>query len=253
MRIIGILGLMAAAAGAAHADCRFTAQREAALDLAGVTRVVVTASQGDLHIAASADARRIVAKGTACASTQQLLDNLRLEMRREEDGVVYINAGARGDAKVIVIGSAYSYLDVGIALPPGLPVEVRDSSGDAEVHGVSNLVLDDSSGDIRLRDIGSAEIKDGSGDISVIGARGDVTVTFDGSGDISIENIDGHVEIGSDGSGDIRISRVKGNVAIGADGSGDIIARDVGGDFTLGTDGDGDVLTTRIAGKVSVP
>ena len=254
MRIIGILALVAATAGTgvAHAACRFSAQREGSADLAGVTKVVITASAGDLHVVAKADARRIVARGNACASTQALLDELLLEVRREGD-VVEINAGPRRDSKVVVIGNAYSNLDVGIALPPNLPLEIRDSSGDTEVHGVASLVLDDSSGDIRVRDVGSAEIRDSSGDISVIGARGDVTVTFDGSGDIVIEDAGGNVEVGSDGSGDIRIRGVKGNVVIGADGSGDILVRDVGGDFTLGNGGSGDVIKANIAGKVSVP
>lgn len=254
MRIIGILGLAAVATGlgAAHADCAFTAQRDGAAELAGVAKVVITAGPGDLHIVASADAKRIAARGNACASSQALLDNLLLEVRREGD-VVHIDAGARGGAKVITIGNAYASLDVGVALPPGLPVEVRDSSGDTEVRGVASLALDDSSGDIRIRDVGSAEIRDSSGDISVVGARGDVTVTFDGSGDIVIDDVGGNVEIGSDGSGEVRITRVKGSVTIGADGSGDIIVNDVGGDFTLGNDGSGDVVTKNIAGKISVP
>jgi hypothetical protein len=254
MRNIAILAFaaMAAGTGAAHAACAFSAQREGSAELAGVTRVVINSGAGDLHIVAKAEALRIVAKGNACASTQSLLDRLQIEVRREGD-VVHIDAGARKDPKVVIIGNAYSNLDVGVALPPGLPVEVRDSSGDTEVQGIASLVLDDSSGDIRVRDVGSAEIKDSSGDISVKGASGDITVTFDGSGDITIDDVGGDVEVGSDGSGDIRIREVKGDVVIGSDGSGDIFVKDVGGDFTLGNDGDGDVLKVNIAGKVSVP
>ncbi|MGE0582198.1 MAG: DUF4097 family beta strand repeat-containing protein [Steroidobacteraceae bacterium] len=253
MRIIGVLALVAVAAGAAaaRADCAFKAQREGSADLAGVAKVVVNAGLGGLSIVAKADAQRIVATGNACASTQALLDGLQVEVRREGD-VVHIDAGAR-KGSTVMIGNAYANLAVGIALPPNLPLEVRDSSGDTEIHGVESLVLDDSSGDIRIRDVGSAEIKDSSGDISVIGARGDITVTFDGSGDINIDKVDGNVEVGSDGSGDIRIREVKGNVVIGSDGSGDILVNDVGGDFTLGNDGSGEVRTSNIAGKVSLP
>lgn len=190
--------------------------------------------------------------GKACASSQLLLDTLRLEVRRDGD-TVYIEAGPRNEGNVVTIGKAYAQLDVGIALPQALPVEARDSSGDFRASGVGRLTLDDSSGDIDLRRIGSAEIKDSSGDIKVTDAGGDVTITFDGSGNIDLSNIGGNAEVGSDGSGDIRIVGVKGNVLIGADGSGDIVVEDVGGDFTLGNDGSGDVLTKNIAGKISVP
>lgn len=254
MRIIKVLALLAVAAGAApvRADCAFSAMREGAADLDGVARVVVTSGAGDLQIAASPEARRIVARGKACASSQLLLDTLRLEVRRDGD-TVYIEAGPRNEGNVVTIGKAYAQLDVGIALPQVLPVEARDSSGDFRASGVGRLTLDDSSGDIDLRRIGSAEIKDSSGDIKVTDAGGDVTITFDGSGNIDLSNIGGNAEVGSDGSGDIRIVGVKGNVLIGADGSGDIVVEDVGGDFTLGNDGSGDVLTKNIAGKISVP
>ncbi|MGD9599181.1 MAG: DUF4097 family beta strand repeat-containing protein [Steroidobacteraceae bacterium] len=254
MRIIKVLALLAAAAGAApvHADCAFSARRDGAAELAGVARVVVTSGAGDLHITASPDAKRIVARGTACASSQVQLDMLRLEVRRDGD-TVYIEAGPRNEGKVITIGNSYAQLDVGIALPTTLPVEARDSSGDFSASGVLRLTLDDSSGDIDLRDIGSAQIKDSSGGIKLTNAEGNVTVTFDGSGDIDLSRIGGNAEVGSDGSGDIRIVGAKGKVIIGADGSGDIVVEDVGGDFTLGNDGSGAVLTRGITGKITVP
>lgn len=272
MRIVKyliVIGVVVGGIHAAHADCVFTAQREGAADLAGVTKVVINTGAGDLDIEASADAKRIAARGNACASSQALLDNLLLEVRREGD-VVHVDAGARSSDKVITIGNSYAHIHVGIALPANLPVEVRDSSGDTVVRGVASLKLDDSSGDIevsnagdvaindssgdtKVRDVASAEIKDSSGDISVAGVRGDVTVTFDGSGDIEIGKVDGKVEIGSDGSGEIRVTDVKGSVLVGSDGSGDITVENVGGDFTVGNDGDGEIHSRGIAGKVNVP
>ncbi len=255
MRTIGLLIILGLAVGgvtAAHADCAFSAKREGVAELAGVTKVVVSTGAGDLDIVASADAKRIAARGNACASSQVLLDNLQLEVRREGD-VVLIDAGGRDNDKVITIGNSYAHIHVGIALPADLPVEVRNSSGDTVVRGVASLKLDDSSGDIEVKDVGSAEIKDSSGDLSVSGARGNVTVTFDGSGDIRITDVGGNVEIGSDGSGEIRVTDVKGNVLVGSDGSGDITAENVGGDFTVGNDGSGEIHSRNVAGKVSVP
>lgn len=246
--------LMAAlvACGAAEAACKYTASREGAADLAGVAKVVVATGPGDLKIVASADARRIVARGSACASSQELLDKLNVEVRREGD-TVFIDAGLADSRNMITVGNTYAHINVGIALPPDLPVEVRDSSGDTSVSGIASLQLDDSSGDIEVHDVGSVEIKDSSGDISVTKVRGDATVTFDGSGDIEIRDVGGNAEVGSDGSGDIHIADVKGNVTVGNDGSGEIVVENVGGDFTVGNDGSGGITHRGVAGKVTIP
>jgi len=230
--MLTILVLAAGASGAAQADCKFTATREGSADLAGVTKVVVATGPGELKIVGSADARRIVARGNACASSQKLLDKLNLEVRREGD-TVFIDAGLADSRFMITVGNTYAHINVGIALPANLPVEARDSSGDVSVTGVAALKLDDSSGDIEVRDVGSVEIKDSSGDILVTGVRGDATVTFDGSGDIEIQGVGGNAEIGSDGSGDIVVENVGGDFTVGNDGSGGISNRGVAGQVTL--------------------
>lgn len=247
-----VLALVATGPGVAQADCKFAASRDGEADLAGVAKVVIATGPGDLKVVASADARRIVARGSACASTQELLDNLHLEVRREGD-TVFIDAGLANSRNMITVGNTYAHINVGIALPPDLPVELRDSSGDISVTGVAALTLDDSSGDIEVQDVGSVEIKDSSGETSVTRARGDVTVTFDGSGDIVIRDVGGNAEVGSDGSGDIRISDVKGSVVVGNDGSGEIVVENVGGDFTVGNDGSGGIIHRGVTGKVTVP
>lgn len=255
MRITGmhtVLLIAVCGAGAAHADCKFTADRDGAADIAGVTKVVLRAGPGDLNIVGSADSKRIVAKGHACASSQALLDNLLLEVRREGD-VVYIDAGLGNTDKIITVGNTYAHLNVGIALPAGLRIEARDSSGDTKVSGVEAIALHDGSGDIEIEDVGSVTVEDGSGDIEIDRTRGDAVVTLDGSGDIEIEDVGGSVEIGSDGSGEIRVERVIGSVVVGSDGSGNIEVANVGGDFTVGTDGSGGIDYREVAGKISVP
>lgn len=246
------LALATLAAGAADAACKLAANYDGAADAAGVTKVVVNTGPGDLSIVGRSDAQRVVAKGSACASSQPLFERLKLEVRREGD-IVYVDAGIGNTDNVVTIGNSYAYINVGIAVPAQLPIEVRDSSGDTHITGVERLDLTDSSGDIEVRDIGSAVIKDSSGDIEVNGARGDVTVTFDGSGDITIHDVGGNVEIGSDGSGGIRVTGVKGNVTVGNDGSGSIDVADVGGDFTVDSDGSGGITHRGVAGKVSIP
>lgn len=247
-----VLALVAGGPGVAQATCKFAATRDGSADLAGVAKVVIATGPGDLKVVASADARRIVARGSACASSQELLDKLNVEVRREGD-TVFIDAGLADARDMITVGKIYAHINIGVALPPDLPVELRDSSGAISVSGVAALKLDDSSGDIEVDDVGSVEIKDSSGDIAVTKARGDVTVTFDGSGDIVIRDVGGNAEVGSDGSGDIRISDVKGNVVIGNDGSGEIVVENVGGDFTVGNDGSGGITHRGVTGKIAIP
>lgn len=251
-RMLVCVVLAALAGGTAHAACKFTASHDGAADATGAVKVVVNAGPGDLDIRGRADAVRVVARGSACASSRELLDQLDLAVRREGD-IIYVDAGSSRSGALISIGNSYAHINVGIAVPAGLAVEVRDSSGDTRISGVERVDLDDSSGDIDVRDIGSAEIKDSSGDITLAGARGDVTITFDGSGDIGIRDVGGNVEIGSDGSGDIRISDVKGNVVVGNDGSGGIDVENVGGDFTVGNDGSGGITHRNVAGKITLP
>jgi hypothetical protein len=239
--------------GVAHANsCKFKADREGAADAAGVTKVVMRTGAGDLNVVGTPGAKQIVARGSACASSQELLDRLVVEVRRDGD-VLYINAGPKGEMKGIWIGSAYAYMNVGIALPPDIPVDAQDSSGDVEMTNLASVNLRDSSGDIRIRDVGEVTVEDGSGDIDIGTVRGNVTIPLDGSGDIEIADVRGSVTIGADGSGDIRVRNVAGSVNVDADGSGSIHVSDVKGDFTVTADGSGGIDYRNVGGKVSVP
>lgn len=247
--VLGSLGLVALST--AHADnCKFEAERSGSVDAAGATRAVIRVGAGDLEVRGAPDAARVAAQGRACASSQQLLDALQLTVRRDGD-VIYVEGQA--PQNVVMVGSAGASMDVGVALPPGLPVEIQDSSGDTKIKGLDKVSLRDSSGDIEVRDIGSIDLEDSSGDIRIDRARGDVLINLDSSGDIEIDDVGGRVEIGSDGSGEIRVGRVGGSVTIGSDGSGEIVVRDVKGDFTVGADGSGGIVHTNVGGKVSVP
>lgn len=247
--MLGTLGL--AALSTAHADyCKFQAERSGSVDAAGATRAVIRVGAGDLEVRGTPDAARVAAQGRACASSQALLDALQLSVRRDGD-VIHVEGSA--PQNVVMVGTAGASMDVGVALPPGLPVEIQDSSGDTKVTGLDQVSLRDSSGDIEVTDIGSIDLEDSSGDIRIDRARGDVLVNLDSSGDIGIHDVGGRVEIGSDGSGEIRVERVAGSVTIGADGSGEIVVQDVKGDFTVGSDGSGGIVHRNIGGKISVP
>jgi hypothetical protein len=246
-------------------DCKFTADRSAGLDLAGIERVVILTGAGDLDVRGSATAKRIELRGKACASSQEFLDGTNLKVRR--DGNVATLETDIPEAR----SRDHAWIDVDIALPASLPVEVTDSSGDSELRDLRTLQVQDSSGDLRIESIaesldvrdssgeividkaGSVKLQDSSGNINVREVARDVEVSSDSSGDIEIRGVTGRVHIVQDSSGDIRVSQVKGSVEVEADSSGDIRVADIGGDFTVQDDGSGDVNYEKVTGRVSVP
>jgi hypothetical protein len=247
------------------AGCRFKADRAAGVEAAGVQKVVIRAGAGEMKVIGRGSAVRIEGRGVACASTQELLDATRLHVRREGNTVVVETAMAHGEH------DGHSYLDLGIALPSGLPVEATDSSGDAVFEDLAALTLQDSSGDLDVRrvsglvdvgdssgdidvvSVGSVRLRDSSGDIEVQEVRGDVEVELDSSGDIRILSADGGVRVRQDSSGSIRVEDVQGSVQVDSDSSGDIHASRVRGDFTVSEDSSGTIGHEAIGGRVRVP
>jgi DUF4097 and DUF4098 domain-containing protein YvlB len=169
------------------------------------------------------------ASGRACASNEKYLEQTQVKLRREGN-VLQVQVQVPEDMQGI--GIFYASLDLNVALPATLPVEITDSSGDMTLEGVRVTRVLDSSGDILAKGLaGDVEIEDSSGDISVLdqagalriadssgdivvrGAR-EVLIPRDSSGDIRIEQISGSVRIEQDSSGQVRVSSVQGAVKI---------------------------------------
>lgn len=250
-----LLAAIAVAAPEARAwgsSCRYQANLAGQAEVAGASRVVVAAGAGDLSVVATPDARRLAARGKACANSAELLAEIKLNVRREGD-VVYVETKLPDERPGSWLDTD-STLDVDIALPGNIPVEITDSSGDIVVRKVAGLRLRDSSGDIAISGVsGLVEIDDSSGDLRVSDSGGDVHVGTDSSGDIEISDVRGSVRIDQDSSGDIRLSRIAGDAKIGVDSSGDIVAHDIGGGFTVGADGSGSIDYAQVRGAVQIP
>jgi hypothetical protein len=264
------LGALAAVSAAAD-DCKFSKDHAADVDAAGAKRVVVTATAGDLNVRGE-DARQAVnASGRACASSQELLDALGFEARREGDTVYVKTLNPSWDEQLFTI-NRYAYIDLTVLVPKGAALTIEDSSGDLQLSNVAAASVTDSSGDQRIRDIGgeltvrdtsgdveiervggAVKLNDSSGDVRLDEVRGDVQIVSDSSGDLEIERVAGSVHIGEDSSGDISITEVQRNVTIDSDSSGSISVDRVGGDFTVADDGSGSINHSRVLGKVSVP
>lgn len=232
----------------ARDDCKFTAERATTVDTTGATRIEISARAGDLALRPSTT-NLLAANGRACASSEEVLAQIAIQARREGDDVrVYVEI----PDPIEGFGNNYATLDLGVAVPAGIPVTLTDSSGDMTIDGVQIERLTDSSGDIIARTLpGDVEISDSSGDIRVEDAAGRVQIT-DSSGDIVVEGAR-EVVIPSDSSGSIRITRVTGDVRIDNDSSGDVTVADIGGAFELTADSSGEVTVSGVKGPVSLP
>jgi len=254
---------------AAHADeCKFTASRAGQVSVAGATRVEIRAGAGDLKVMGKHGASEISATGRACASAQELLDQVQLRITREGD-VIHVDAQM---PDLSVKSNAYATLDLTVDLPDNLPLVAIDSSGDAKFQRLASADISDTSGDLTIEDVtgdlkvrdssgdlevervaGNLQLEDSSGDIEVEGVQGNVIVNADSSGSMTLHHIGRGVHIVQDSSGDIDIVDVKGNVDIDSDSSGTVDVRQVGGNFTLTNKGSGEVRTADIHGSVSLP
>ena len=236
---------------AAHAeDCKFQAPRNLQLDLSGVRSVQIDLRSHDLHLRGDSTVRGGELTGRACASSQELLDDLVVTQRRQGD-VLIVEAGR--DHSHWSFGHSYTDLQLNLKLPPAMPVTLNDGSGDAWVDGMTQLDAHVGSGDLHVQNIeGTLKASIGSGNLDADHV-GSVDLGSVGSGDFKGEEIKGDVRVGSIGSGDVAVKNVGGSVRVDTIGSGDLTARDVGGDLSLGAKGSGDVNYSGVRGKVSVP
>ena len=273
MRIRSITGALALVPVAifilprgAAGQCEHSADRTAMSQLSGVERVHVVAGSGSLEVTGRAGATGMSARGHACASDSDYLEDLRLDVRREGSTLV---VEAKYPDDHVHFGNYYARIDLVVEVPEGTAVRIDDGSGDLTFSGTGTTRVSDGSGNLRGRDVrGALEIEDGSGDIELVGVSGAIEID-DGSGNIEIEDARAAVEVDdgsgdvdieraqsvrvSDGSGEIRVASVTGNVVIDEDGSGSIRVQGVGGNFTVDDDGSGDVRYTNVTGRVSIP
>ncbi|MEM7280982.1 MAG: hypothetical protein AAF438_05075 [Pseudomonadota bacterium] len=217
---------------------------------ASMQQFFIDAQAGSLEIVGESGTDEMVAIGEACASSQKLLDKIRLESKSDSDGVsVYTDVPTSQGGW---FGNV-AYLHVKVRLPSRVFVSIEDSSGSIKVRDVSGLDVDDSSGSIDARSImGPVSIIDSSGSLTLNRVEGDVRLN-DGSGSITVKNVQGSVRIEDDGSGSIDIRKVRDNVIVEDDGSGSIRVSDVGGDFSVGSDGSGGIHYDDVMGSVSIP
>ena len=234
-------------------QCKFENKLDETLSVSGSDSLFIAAGAGDLEITGVSGSEEVAIRGTACASKEEWLDEVRIETKSGERAEITVDI-PETDNGWSLWGNRYVYVDLVLEVPDNLALEVRDSSGDIEIENVAALKLTDSSGDIHISRVsGQVELQDSSGDIRVDDLESDLTIVSDSSGDIHGTEIGGTVLVVSDSSGDIRFSGVGRDVIVERDSSGDIKVVKVGGDFKVLRDGSGDIGAEDVEGEVDIP
>lgn len=147
--------------------------------------------------------------------------------------------------------SADAKIDLSVAIPKNLRVEIDDASGWMDVSDLdANLAIEDDSGSINVRDVrANVRIEDGSGKIQITDVRGNLEIK-DGSGRIHVDRIKGNVHL-VDGSGEMTIKDIEGNLTI-RDGSGGIEINNVTRNVFIEEAGSGSLEIDGVKGKLNV-
>ena len=230
---------------AAHAQ--FTAPRNAVVNASGARIVEVEAAAGSLRVEGKPGLTQVEVTGTARASSQSLLNDIRLIAERDGDRV-FIKADIPDQDGWDDNGM----LDLVIQVPQGMNADTSDGSGYAKIYNVGELEMGDGSGELLIDGAQSVRVSDGSGSLTIENIRGDVRVN-DGSGDIDVRNVAGSFIVDSDGSGGINATDVRGSVIVRNDGSGGIDVNKVGKDFRVENKGSGDIDYAEVTGTVEIP
>jgi hypothetical protein len=251
-----------------QSDCRFESERSITSPAGSVEGLKLRAGSGSLEVVGVEGITEIQAVGRACASHEDLLNEIQLTSEMAGSSLVmethYPNlSGIRG-------GNRYARLDLRVEVPAGMAAEIEDGSGEMTVSDLGSLMVKDGSGDLVISGIrGDLTVDDGSGELDIRGVSGSVTLE-DGSGEVFLEGADSNVEIhdssgelqirgvgGSltlyDSSGEVNIQDVAGFVKVVQDSSGDIVVNNVGSDFIVERDGSGGIRYENVGGSVDIP
>lgn len=251
--VLAASSLLVFAGVAGARDCRYNAPRNAEIDAAGLKLLVVDLGPNDLVIRGEAGLTKITVQGTACASNEKWLQDVKVETARRGDMASITADNGRHDIiNFSLFGGSYAYLKLDVRVPQSLAVKLKEGSGDANASGLAALDATLGSGDLKVAGIaGEFGVSVGSGDV-VASDIGSLNLSSVGSGDVTVDGVHGDAQVGSVGSGDLGLRNVKGNVSVGSISSGGVKLEKVGNSVTLGSVGSGDFGARNVTGDVTI-
>ncbi len=207
------------------------------LPLQGAKRIVVTNSRGDVKVIGEKGRNDIFCEYTKSISgrdqdeADRLFNLMDIEVAREGSDITisvrYPDRSGSGRSILAMLAQHHAGLsvDLNIAVPPGIGVEVVSASGDVELASM----------------LGPSVITSASGDVEAV-VVGDLKVDVS-SGDMSVSEVSGKAVLSSS-SGSVEAHAIKGNMSVRSS-SGEIILSGVGGDLSVET-ASGDVTVDGV-------
>ncbi|HKT42186.1 MAG TPA: hypothetical protein VJQ86_07495 [Rhodanobacteraceae bacterium] len=245
-----LLALSFTAMGAEQ--CRYSAPRKAEINAAGLKLLAVQIGPDDLVIHGEPGLTNVVVRGTACASNQKWLQDVKVEASRSGDTASLIARDGDHTMLMSLFGGSYAYLKLDVRVPQSLALKLQEGSGDARVNNVAALDASLGSGDLKVNGVaGELALSVGSGD-AVANDVGTFNLSSLGSGDASVDGVRGNAHAGGVGSGDLVLGSVKGAVSLGSIASGSARITGVGGSLDAKSVGSGDLIVSNVTGNVSV-
>lgn len=263
--------------------CEHSRSETPALDLTGITRIVVEINADELTVTPGAPSLAI----KHCGSTAERAAESRMTVERRGEALHIASPFVSVSVYGLFGTDVYTRREISLSLPADMPLSLAVGSGEAALTGLSRIDVDVGSGDVALRQVGRVEGDVGSGDLVIDGAtavsvdvgsgdavlkrvQGDVRASVGsgdvdmldvgpiasmsaGSGSISVDGVRGDARIASVGSGDVALRGVRGAVRVDDVGSGDVDVQDVDGDVIVANKDTLDSVETRgVAGRVIV-
>ena len=129
--------------------CRFEAERSVTVPVASGQTLNLSHGSGALEVVGVPGLGEIRAVGRACASHEDLLDDLQLAS--EAGGsAVRLEARYPQSSGWSWGNNRYARLDLRVEVPEGMAGEIRDGSGEMMLSGLGALVVEDGSGGLTL-------------------------------------------------------------------------------------------------------
>jgi DUF4097 and DUF4098 domain-containing protein YvlB len=225
---------------AAHAV--FAYEREETLQkrlpLQGAKRIIITNSRGDVKVIGEKGRSDVLCEYTKSIrgrdqdEADRLFNLMDIEVAREGTGLTitarYPDRSQRDGNIFSMLVQHYSGLsvDLNIAVPPEIGVEVVSASGDIELASLLGAAtITSASGGVEAAGIGDLKVDASSGDITVSEVSGKAVLSSS-SGRIEAHTIKRNVDVRSS-SGDIILSGIGGDLAVEA-ALGDVDVEGVG-------------------------
>jgi hypothetical protein len=236
-------------ANAGSGACKYSEETTRDIKASNIQQLNVLAGAGKLEVIGN-NTQIIKIEARLCSNDQDALANMSVSDKLD-DGIIAIETEFPDNS--FWGKDRHASIDLVLSVPKDIALDIKDSSGAAEIRNVASLNIIDSSGELEIEDIaGDVIALDSSGLLRVENVSGSVTIT-DSSGDIEVSSIEKDLTVNVDSSGDIDARDINGNVLIKVDSSGAISVKDIDGDFTVGKDSSGGVKHHNVKGKISLP